>query len=200
MDTKLYIKEGVVCQGNQIVIKRQKTIKNRKGDVKNTQVTVYNPSEKLILEDGWEIYTPNYGLSSEELLLQAKNDKIYEVKLFDASFDVNDCIINHNGQELHYWASKTDRDALKSAVQDCINIGRTKYRLDLRELNTSLNIQCEVLLHMLTQLEIYAIDCYNKTTDHIYNINNLNTLEEIDNYDYSVGYPEKLIFEICEED
>jgi hypothetical protein len=49
---------------------------------------------------------------------------------------------------------------------------------------------------MLSALEVYAIDCYNKTTDHIFNVNNLTTIEEIENYDYRLGYPEKLIFEL----
>jgi hypothetical protein len=32
---------------------------------------------------------------------------------------------------------------------------------------------------MLSALEVYAIDCYNKTTDHIYNVNALTTVEEL---------------------
>jgi hypothetical protein len=73
-------------------------------------------------------------------------------------------------------------------------MGRNEYRLDLRELGIHVSINCEQLLHMLSALEVYAIDCYNKTTDHIYNVNNLTTIEEIRAYDYRVGYPEKLEF------
>jgi hypothetical protein len=49
---------------------------------------------------------------------------------------------------------------------------------------------------MLSALEVYAVDCYNVTTDHIYAIQSLTTIEEIEAYDYTVGYPEKLTFEL----
>jgi hypothetical protein len=49
---------------------------------------------------------------------------------------------------------------------------------------------------MLSALEVYAVDCYNKTTDHQYAINALGTIEEIEAYDFTIGYPEKLIFNI----
>ena len=75
-------------------------------------------------------------------------------------------------------------------------MNRNTYRLDLRDLGLSVDIDCNKLLEMLSALEVYAIDCYNKTTDHIFNVNSLTTIEEIENYDYRSGYPEKLIFEI----
>jgi hypothetical protein len=43
---------------------------------------------------------------------------------------------------------------------------------------------------------VYAIDCYNKTTDHIYAVKNLTTIEDIENYNYREDYPEKLKFEL----
>jgi hypothetical protein len=77
-----------------------------------------------------------------------------------------------------------------------MSLGRETYRLDLREVGVSVDIVCEKLLQMLSALEVYAIDCYNKTTDHIYAVNALTTVEEIEAYDYKVGYPEKLTFEL----
>lgn len=49
---------------------------------------------------------------------------------------------------------------------------------------------------MLAQLEVYAIDCYNKTTDHEYAIKALTTQDEIIAYDFMQGYPDKLTFEL----
>ena len=91
--------------------------------------------------------------------------------------------------------NKTVND-LKTAINDCLTIGRETYRLDLRDLDIYLTLPCESLLTMLAQLEVYAIDCYNTTSDHLHNINLLTIKEEIDNYDYTVNYPEKLIFTI----
>jgi hypothetical protein len=95
-----------------------------------------------------------------------------------------------------YWANKAERSILKSAIQDCISMGRDKYRLDIRELGLSMEVYCKDMLEMLSALEVYAIDCYNKTTDHIYNVNNLTTIEDVENYNYKDGYPHYLIFDL----
>ena len=134
--------------------------------------------------------------TSEELLAQAKNQKVNELIAFDSSEDVNDCVIVYQGHTLHYWASKDERNDLKNAVRDCISVGRDEYRLDLRDKGISIPLKCEVLLQMLAALEVYAIDCYNKTTDHEYAIRALTTLEEVESYNFKVGYPEKLRFEV----
>ena len=49
---------------------------------------------------------------------------------------------------------------------------------------------------MLSALEVYAIDCYNTTTDHMFAIKQLNSIEDIESYDYTTGYPDKLIFNL----
>ena len=49
---------------------------------------------------------------------------------------------------------------------------------------------------MLAALEVYAVDCYNKTTDHIFTVNALETLEEVEAYNYMVDYPEVLTFNL----
>lgn len=49
---------------------------------------------------------------------------------------------------------------------------------------------------MLAVLEVYAIDCYNRTTDHEFTIKALSTIDEIDAYTFKDGYPEQPKFEI----
>ena len=134
-------------------------------------------------------------LSDEEVIPFLKGWKVSELKAYDESSEVNDCIIVHEGNELHYWASKSERNDLKNAVRDYVAMGRTEYRLDLRDKGFSITLSCELLLQTLSALEIYAIDCYNRTTDHEFAIMALNTREEVSAYDYTVGYPEKLRFE-----
>lgn len=175
---KRYIKEGIIKTRNQIVIHK---------DGMNT----YNPTEEMVLADGWVEYvlpTPAEP-TAEELVQRAKNRKLRELHEYDESSEVNDCIIVYQGEEIHYWANKTERNDLKNAVRDCMVLGRTEYRLDLRELGVSLSIPCEKLLQMLAVLEVYAIDCYNKTTDHEFAIKALATRAEIEVYDFRIGYP-----------
>lgn len=166
--------------------------------VKKDGMVTINPSEEMILADGWEVYVaPSNEPTAEELLAQAKEEKISELYEYDESAEVNDCIIAYQGQELHYWANKTERDALKGALRDCIAMGREFYRLDLRDKGVSLTIRCELLLQMMAVLEVYAIDSFNKTTDHEFAIKACTTQVEVDAYEFrGVGYPPIPRFEL----
>ena len=186
---KTYLKK----EGDKLLKKTLKEIVIRK----DGRVT-YNPTEEMVLADGWvEYIAPEPKPIPERVLVErAKRVKLDELHTFDESSEVNDCIIVYQGNELHYWADKHERGSLGSAVRDCMALGRTEYRLDLRELGVSLSIPCEKLLQMLAMLEVYAIDCYNKTTDHEFAIKILATEAEIEAYDFKVGYPEVLRFEL----
>lgn len=186
---KKYTKQ---IDGKTVIKNRQEIVIRRDGRV------TYNPTEEMVLADGWvEYVAPEPKPIPERVLVKrAKDSKLRDLKAYDESSEVNDCIIVKDGQELHYWAIKTDRDSLKGVVRDYISLGKEEYRLDLRELGIYLTIPCELLLDMLAHLEVYAAECYNKTTDHTFVINQLTTVEEIENYDFRTGYPEKLTFEL----
>lgn len=190
----------VIKNRNEIVLRGTKTIKDNDGNEKVINTQVINPTEGMLLADGWVEYVeqvaqPN-DLPMPLRLRRAKNMKIRELEQYDSSSDVNDCIIVYQGEDIHYWASKDERNDLKNAVRDCVSMGRDTYRLDLRDKGISIALPCELLLQMLAALEVYAIDCFNRTTDHNYAINALATLEEVEAYDFKVGYPQKLRFEV----
>ena len=182
---KQYIKEGQVKYANEIIIR------------KNGRMII-NPKESMILNNGWVEYnTQEKVYSEEELLERAKQRKLRELYAYDESKEVNDCIIVYQGQELHYWANKTERDALKGALRDCMAMGREFYRLDLRDKGVSLTIRCELLLQMMAALEVYAIDSFNKTTDHEFAIKALTAEDDVDAYVFrGVGYPPIPRFEL----
>lgn len=52
------------------------------------------------------------------------------------------------------------------------------------------------MLQMLYALELYAMECYNKTAEHIMNVRALEDLNRIYNYNYTKGYPKRLNFEV----
>lgn len=156
---------------------------------------IINPTEEQLTECGWIKYVPEvYTPTPIQLLEQARQEKLTEIESYDSSSDVNECLIHYNGETIPYWADKTTRTTLKEAVRDCIAVGLDKYRLDLREYGVSMEIDCELMLGMLQELEVYAIRCYNKTTDHIYAVKALDNIEDIQAYDYQSDYPSKLEF------
>ena len=175
--------------GKQVIKPANMIVINKDG------MNTFNPKEEMILSDGWVEYViPE--VTEEELFRQTLTRKLNEINDYDSSEYVNTCIISCDGVQMNYWANKLERSSLKTAVEDYLKVGRESYRLDIRELNISLQIPCERLLTMLSELEVYAIDCYNKTTDHIYAVKNLTTIEDIENYNYRENYPEKLKFEL----
>lgn len=181
-----------IIDGKTVIKKREEIVIRKDGRV------TYNPTEEMVLADGWVEYVPHAPVepSAEVLLERAKKRKLLDLHDYDESSEVNDCIIVYQGQELHYWANKTERDSLKGAVRDYLSVGRVNYRLDLREIGISLWIPCELLLGMLAQLEVYAADCYNKTTDHEFAIKSLTTKNEVEDYNFKVGYPSIPRFEL----
>ena len=159
---------------------------------------IINPSEEQLINAGYVEFIPpaKEEPTEEELLRKAKEEKLKRLHEYDSSKSVNVCYIRYGGQSISYWADKHERDALKSAVRDYISLGKTEYRLDLREMGFSITLPCELLLQMLAALEVYATECYNKTTDHEFAIKALTTKDEIEAYDFTVGYPEKLVFNL----
>ena len=62
--------------------------------------------------------------------------------------------------------------------------------------NTKYTIPCTDLIDMLSQLELYALNCYYTTEAHIVAVNELDNIEDVEHYDITLNYPEKLTFNI----
>lgn len=122
-------------------------------------------------------------------LLDIKSAKISEVEAFDISPQVNSFSIN--GVEM--WLDRNTRSSLfttiavyKASAIDTITLwttGSNPFRITLSV------IQLE---NLLAALELYAKGCYDRTAQHKANIQLLETKTEIENYDFTTGYPEKL--------
>jgi hypothetical protein len=47
---------------------------------------------------------------------------------------------------------------------------------------------------MLYAVEVYASACYDNTQRHVYNVNMINDIDSLKEYNYKDNYPEKLRF------
>lgn len=182
---KRYIKNGQIKTRNQIVIKGQRTIKDKDGNDKVINTNTYNPTEEMILANGWEEYiTPIYEPTIEDY----RADKIREIERYDSSREVNEFYI----QGMSVWLDKATRAGLML---------RFNSELALKKENTTLwyegysfTLPLNTAMQMLYALEVYASECYDNTQLHLANIEKIETKEELDAYDYRTGYPEKLRF------
>lgn len=128
------------------------------------------------------IYKPN-------TLDYAKEVKIYEITAYDESKAVNQFYLSGIGM----WYKADKRATIRNLVES--NIRTCNDRVTLwteEEPIVGLEFNCEEALMMLAQLEVYAGNCKAVTQQHKANVMALTTKEEIEAYDYTTGYPEKL--------
>lgn len=93
-----------------MVIKGQRTIKDKDSNERVVTTNTYNPTEEILIEDGWEEYVvPVYEPTAEEVLNREKEDKIREITRYDSSNEVNCFYIVD--QEM--WLDKATRVGLK---------------------------------------------------------------------------------------
>ena len=128
-----------------------------------------------------------------DYLALCKKVKLAEVEKYDNSENVNAFYVN--GQFM--WKNKYDRDNLTSSVNTDLIEGATYTTLWADPIKgIKFVLPCEDALQMLRKVELYAKACFNRTAEHKYNITQLVTIEEVENYDYTQGYPEQLRFEV----
>lgn len=169
---KKYIKDGKIKNRNQIVIKKDKK-------------QIINPKHEDILADGWEEYiTPIYERTIEDY----KRDKIYDINQYDSSSEVNEFTVN----DIPMWLDKATRVGLKLRFETEIEDGETETTLWYNGVAFPLEINMAV--KMLHAIEKYASRCYDNTQRHIGCVKQLENIEDIQNYDYRSGYPDKLHF------
>lgn len=129
---------------------------------------------------------------ARQYMQQAIND-------YDNSEAVNQFEFNveASGITIPYWLPVAKRAQIRESVSAWKAARKGNYKLDVREYDMTLEIPCAELLAMLQELEVYAVKCYNQTSEHLKAIDDMEmTVEDILNYDFTTGYPEKIAFTI----
>ena len=119
---------------------------------------------------------------------EVRKMKVFEIQSFDKSIDVNSFKLL--GKSM--WLDKNTRVGLFNSISIEKEAGKTETVLWYDAVKYVIPIPDA--LDMLNTLELYALNCYNVTQSHIAAVRALQTIEEIENYDYTIGYPEKLSF------
>ena len=157
--------------------------------VKDGMQTI-NPTEEMLLEDGWVEHIPvQYEPTEEEILNREKEYKIDEILNYDSSRGVNGFYID----DKELWLDKATRVGLKLRFDAELANGQTNTTIWYE--GTPFNLELANALQMLNAIELYASACYDNTQAHIANVNAIEDIETLKNYDYRIGYPEKLRFQ-----
>ena len=142
-------------------------------------------SGKLIVtnDEGYPVLVEN-----EYSLEDMRKIKVSEIQSFDKSEEVNSFELRAKSM----WLDKFTRVGLFNSINTEKEAGRTETVLWYDAVKYIIPIPDA--LAMLNALEMYALECYNVTQSHIAAVKALDTIEEIESYDYTVGYPQKLSF------
>ena len=119
-----------------------------------------------------------------------KRVKINNIISYDISENVNSFKVNG----ISTWLDKSTRVGLNNSLNIEKNNGHTTTVLYLN--NIAITLSIDKALEILSNIEMYAIDCYRTTEMHKTNVNNLDVIENVELYDYTDGYPDKLEFNV----
>lgn len=159
-----------------------------KGNVLYTEHgTIFNPTEEQMVEAGWLVYQEPEPTDAEKLQA-ARAEKLMQIDNYDASPNVEQFTINGTPM----WLNHEVRQQIKTSVEAYIVTGAQTVTKIFDGIEYT--FPCETWLQMLATLEVYAAEALNTTERHKINVQNLTTVEEVRDYDYTINYPEKLNF------
>lgn len=152
---------------------------------------IFNPTEEMLFEEGWELYVPTFAdITDEEKIKIEKEHVINDIIIYDSSDNVNIFYINN----IPLWLDKITRAGLMMRLQAELSKNITETSIWYNSFEFKLLVNDAI--NMLYSIEIYASKCYDVTQQHIKNINNMTSEEELKFYNYQINYPEKLFFNI----
>lgn len=146
---------------------------------------VINPTHDQLIAAGWEEYTPP-PVETHTDIDMAKAAKIAQIAAYSDSDAVNS--LTFNG--LKTWLTRTVRDGYDTSITAAKNLGEANVTFMVGD--NEMQLPVEQARRVLDLVQRYADACYLVTERHKIAVRALQTVEEVESYDYTVGYPEKL--------
>lgn len=202
--------------GNTVFIKTYSTTKRSKIQVVGS-ITVVSFNETFHEDTGMYEYvecsvnTENFDYNSvctayeewkqernDAQLLFAKQQKLAEIDAYDTSSAVNGFYLNGL---LIPW-SKDDpsspnvdkRMGLRQNIADKVALGEENISIWMKGM--SFTMPCAQAEALMRSIENYAYECFNVTAAHKTAVSELTTIEEVEKYDITAGYPAQLRMEV----
>lgn len=139
--------------------------------------------------DVFEICLMRMYEAPEVPVLVKKQMKIAEIEAYDKSTNVNCFYVGG----VAMWLDRNTRTSLRATIEAYKAYSQTDITLWTEGANPiAITMSIENFEQLLISLEMYAKACFDTTAVHKANIHLLSTNEQIDNYSYVEGYPEKL--------
>lgn len=145
---------------------------------------VINPTHDQLIAAGWKEYTPSAEMLND--IDMAKAAKIAEIAAYSDSDAVNS--LTFNG--IKTWLTRTVRDGYDTSITAAKNLGEANVTFMVDD--NEMQLPVEQARRVLDLVQRYADACFIVTERHKIAVKALQTVEEVESYDYTTGYPEKL--------
>lgn len=113
-----------------------------------------------------------------------------QIKGYDSSDKVNGFYLN----DYMLWLDKATRVGLVNSISAEKKDNRTVTTLWFD--NIMIQMPVDSALKYLDMLELYALDCYNTTARHLADVEKIESVETLQQYDITADYPQFLKFNI----
>lgn len=143
---------------------------------------VFNPTEEMILADGWIEYIPPQPTPLEK----AKSEKLSELDAYDASESVNGFRIGNQVM----WLEPNERANYLLTLQGALEMGVETIPFMGYTIHTADAIRA------IKAVNLYAMQCVGVTAQHRANIEALTTVKTVNEYDFTEGYPEQIVIKL----
>lgn len=146
---------------------------------------IINPTEEQLLEAGWMIYVepPTPAPTPQQLLEEAIQNKIEEIKAYNDSDDVNGFIIN--GEQT--WVPVERRINLRMSINSYLALQiPTMTKIWNNKEYTFTTDKWDLYLN---QVEVYASECLNVTLRHAAYVQTMTNIDDVEAFDVTADYP-----------
>ena len=143
------------------------------------QVAYHEMYPEASVKDVWEMKQPH-----ERTLDEAKKEMIKKINKYDASNDVCGFYLNNNLM----WLNMNQRANALLTLNSARSLGLATVPY------LGIDFPVEDGIHAIDLLNIYAAQITAVTEEHKKNVNMLQKIADVDAYDYTTGYPQRLEF------
>jgi hypothetical protein len=159
-------------------------------EITDTQATDYRKQLETYYRKQLETY--NASLTSTDVvdnsLTEAIEKKLKEITDYDNSDAVNSFTYNN----IPLWFSAEVRAGFKNSIESASLLGETT--ISIPTTAGIINLSLDTAKIMLAKIQRYADACYLVTMQHKAGVEMLTSVSEVESYDITKGYPEKLSF------
>lgn len=153
------------------------------------QVAFHNEYPEATVEEVFNLAINDNSEPARTLEI-AKTEMLQKIDSHDASDEVNGFLING----IKAWFTVQERNNYKASIDSAKLLGIESLSFFIGD--HLLTITPEMAEHMLAAIQLYADQCFIVTKQHKLKVESLESIEEVDLYDYYAGYPKMLEFEL----